>query len=77
MLWPNLTGGEAIDILCRLSGPLDVKRKKAMLGRFELDPTKKARTYSKETGRRLLSSLRSPPRAELLLLDEPTSGLDP
>jgi len=42
-LWPNLTGGEAIDILCRLSGPLDPKRKQVMLERFDLDPTKKAR----------------------------------
>jgi len=46
-LWPNLTGGEAIDILSRLSGTFDAKRKQTMLDRFELDPTKKARTYSK------------------------------
>src|SRR5665647_3400219 len=46
-LWPNLTGGEAIDILSRLSGSLDPKRKQVMLDRFELDPTKKARAYSK------------------------------
>src|SRR6476659_4336142 len=46
-LWPNLTGGQAIDILCRLSGPLDPRRKQSMLDRFDLDPTKKARTYSK------------------------------
>ena len=76
-LWPNLTGGEAIDILARLSGPLDATRKQAMLDRFELDPTKKARTYS--TGNRqkvaLVAALASD--AELLLLDEPTSGLDP
>jgi ABC-2 type transport system ATP-binding protein len=76
-LWPNLTGGEAIDILCRLSGPLDPKRKKAMLDRFELDPTKKARTYSKGNRQKvaLVAALASD--AELLLLDEPTSGLDP
>ncbi len=76
-LWPNLTGGEAIDILCRLSGPLDVKRKQAMLDRFELDPTKKARTYSKGNRQKvaLVAALASD--AQLLLLDEPTSGLDP
>ncbi|KQY23511.1 ABC transporter ATP-binding protein [Cellulomonas sp. Root485] len=76
-LWPNLTGGQAIDILCRLSGPLDPARKKAMLDRFELDPTKKARTYSKGNRQKvaLVAALASD--AELLLLDEPTSGLDP
>jgi ABC-2 type transport system ATP-binding protein len=76
-LWPNLTGGEAIDILCRLSGPLDEKRKRAMLERFELDPTKKARTYSKGNRQKvaLVAALASD--ARLLLLDEPTSGLDP
>jgi ABC-2 type transport system ATP-binding protein len=76
-LWPNLTGGEAIDILCRLSGPLDPRRKARMLDRFELDPTKKARTYSKGNRQKvaLVAALASD--AELLLLDEPTSGLDP
>jgi ABC-2 type transport system ATP-binding protein len=76
-LWPNLTGGEAIDILCRLSGPLDPKRKQVMLERFDLDPTKKARAYSKGNRQKvaLVAALAS--KAELLLLDEPTSGLDP
>ena len=76
-LWPNLTGGEAIDILSRLSGSFDEGRKKAMLERFELDPTKKARTYSKGNRQKvaLVAALASD--AELLLLDEPTSGLDP
>ncbi|HET9648024.1 MAG TPA: ABC transporter ATP-binding protein [Microlunatus sp.] len=76
-LWPNLTGGEAIDILCRLSSPLDPRRKRVMLERFELDPTKKARTYSKGNRQKvaLVAALASD--AELLLLDEPTSGLDP
>jgi ABC-type multidrug transport system ATPase subunit len=76
-LWPNLTGGEAIDILCRLSGPLDPRRKTVMLERFDLDPTKKARTYSKGNRQKvaLVAALAS--RAQLLLLDEPTSGLDP
>ena len=76
-LWPNLTGGEAIDILARLSAPLDPARKAAMLERFELDPTKKARTYSKGNRQKvaLVAALAS--EADLLLLDEPTSGLDP
>jgi ABC-2 type transport system ATP-binding protein len=76
-LWPNLTGGEAIDILSRLSGSLDPKRKQVMLDRFELDPTKKARAYSKGNRQKvaLVAALASD--AELLLLDEPTSGLDP
>lgn len=76
-LWPNLTGGEAIDILCRLSGPLHPRRKEVMLERFDLDPTKKARAYSKGNRQKvaLVAALAS--TAELLLLDEPTSGLDP
>ncbi|MGV1008382.1 MAG: ATP-binding cassette domain-containing protein [Dermatophilaceae bacterium] len=76
-LWPNLTGGEAIDILCRLSGPLDPACKTLMLERFDLDPTKKARAYSKGNRQKvaLVAALAS--SAELLLLDEPTSGLDP
>lgn len=76
-LWPNLTGGEAIDILMRLAGPFEEGRKQAMLERFELDPTKKARTYSKGNRQKvaLVAALAS--RAELLILDEPTSGLDP
>ncbi len=76
-LWPNLTGGEAIDILCRISGPLDPARKRTMLERFDLDPTKKARAYSKGNRQKvaLVAALAS--TAELLLLDEPTSGLDP
>jgi ABC-2 type transport system ATP-binding protein len=76
-LWPNLTGGQAIDILCRLSGPLDPQRKQTMLERFDLDPTKKARAYSKGNRQKvaLVAALAS--TAQLLILDEPTSGLDP
>ncbi len=76
-LWPNLTGGQAIDILGRLSGTLDPGRKQQMLDRFELDPTKKARTYSKGNRQKvaLVAALAS--NAQLLILDEPTSGLDP
>ena len=76
-LWPNLTGGEAIDVLGRLRGTLDPARRDALVERFELDPRKKARTYSKGNRQKvaLISALASD--VELYVLDEPTSGLDP
>ena len=76
-LWPNLSGGEIIDLLGRLRGDFDRRRRDELLRRFELDPTKKARTYSKGNRQKvgLVAALASD--AELLLLDEPTSGLDP
>ncbi|MDR2974485.1 MAG: ABC transporter ATP-binding protein [Propionibacteriaceae bacterium] len=76
-LWPGLTGGQIIDVLGRLSGSLDHKRKAEMLERFQLDPRKKAKTYSKGNRQKvaLVAALAS--HAELLILDEPTSGLDP
>src|SRR6266545_2081369 len=76
-LWPNLTGGEVIDLLGRLRGGLDDKRKADLLERFELDPKKKGRAYSKGNRQKvgLVAALASD--VELLLLDEPTSGLDP
>jgi ABC-2 type transport system ATP-binding protein len=76
-LWPNLTGGEVIDLLGRLRGGLDSKRRADLLERFDLDPTKKARAYSKGNRQKvaLVAALASD--AELLILDEPTSGLDP
>lgn len=76
-LWPNLTGGEVIDLLGRLRGGEDPKRRADLLERFELDPTKKIRSYSKGNRQKvsLVAALASD--VELLLLDEPTSGLDP
>ena len=76
-LWPNLTGGEAIDLLGRLRGGLNEKRREELLERFDLDPRKKGRTYSKGNRQKvaLVAALSSD--AELLVLDEPTSGLDP
>jgi ABC-2 type transport system ATP-binding protein len=76
-LWPNLTGGEAIDLLARLRGSFDRARRDELCERFDLDPTKKARTYSKGNRQKvaLVSALASD--VELLLLDEPTAGLDP
>jgi ABC-2 type transport system ATP-binding protein len=76
-LWPNLTGGEVIDLLGRLRGGLDPARRAGLLERFELDPTKRARTYSKGNRQKvaLIAALASD--VDLLLLDEPTAGLDP
>jgi ABC-2 type transport system ATP-binding protein len=76
-LWPNLTGGEAIDLLGRLRGGLDPRRRAELLERFELDPAKKGRANSKGNRQKvaLVAALASD--AELLVLDEPTSGLDP
>jgi ABC-2 type transport system ATP-binding protein len=76
-LWPNLTGGEVIDLLGRLRGGLDRRRRDELLERFDLDPTKKGRGYSKGNRQKvaLVAALASD--VDLLLLDEPTSGLDP
>jgi ABC-2 type transport system ATP-binding protein len=76
-LWPGLTGGEVIDLLGRLRGDLDQRRRDDLLERFQLDPTKKTGSYSKGNRQKvaLVAALASD--AELLLLDEPTSGLDP
>jgi ABC-2 type transport system ATP-binding protein len=76
-LWPKLSGGEVIDALARLRHDLDPRRRDDLLERFELDATKKARSYSKGNRQKvaLVAALSSD--AELLILDEPTSGLDP
>ncbi len=76
-LWPGLTGGEVIDLLGRLRGGFDPRRRESLLERFELDPTKKGRTYSKGNRQKvaLIAALASD--VELLILDEPTEGLDP
>jgi ABC-2 type transport system ATP-binding protein len=76
-LWPSLTGGETIDLLARMRGGIDGKRRAELIERFALDPHNKARTYSKGNRQKvsLISAFSS--HAELLLLDEPSSGLDP
>ncbi|HSN11482.1 MAG TPA: ABC transporter ATP-binding protein [Propionibacteriaceae bacterium] len=76
-LWPNLTGGEAIDVIGRARGGLDKAKRAMLIERFELDPTKKGRAYSKGNRQKvaLVAALASD--VDLLLLDEPTSGLDP
>lgn len=76
-LWPNLTGGEIIDLLGNLRGGLDRRRRDGLVERFDLDPRKKARAYSKGNRQKvaLVAALASD--APLLILDEPTAGLDP
>lgn len=76
-LWPSLTGGETIDLLGRMRGGIDQKRRNELIERFDLDPHKKTRAYSKGNRQKvsLVSAFSS--RARLLLLDEPSSGLDP
>src|SRR5699024_1671128 len=76
-LWPNLTGGEAIDMFLRLRRSHDRHRREELIERFNLDPRKKARTYSKGNRQKvaLIAALASD--VDLLLLDEPSAGLDP
>lgn len=74
-LWPNLTGGEALDVLARLHGRGSDRR--PWLERFDLDPTRKCRTYSKGNRQKVALVAAFAADAELMILDEPTSGLDP
>ncbi len=76
-LWPTLTGGEVIDLMGRLRGGLDIRRRDELMERFELDPRKRARTYSKGNRQKVAIVAALASDVELLILDEPTSGLDP
>jgi ABC-2 type transport system ATP-binding protein len=76
-LWPGLTGGEVIDMLGRMRGGLDEARRAELLERFELDPRKKAKTYSKGNRQKVALVAAFSSDIELYLLDEPTAGLDP
>ncbi|MCW2653412.1 MAG: drrA 3 [Mycobacterium sp.] len=76
-LWPNLTGGQAIDFLARLRGGFDQRRRDELIERFELDPHKKARTYSKGNRQKVAIVAAFSSDVDLYILDEPTSGLDP
>ncbi|MGH3674659.1 MAG: ATP-binding cassette domain-containing protein [Mycobacterium sp.] len=78
-LWPNLTGQQAIDFLARLrgDGAIDTQRRDQLFERFELDPHKKARTYSKGNRQKVALVAAFSCNAELYILDEPTAGLDP
>ncbi|WP_066953131.1 ABC transporter ATP-binding protein [Streptomyces lushanensis] len=76
-LWRNLSGGEVIDLYGRLRGGLDPARRAELIERFELDPTKKGRTYSKGNRQKVALVAAFAADVDLLILDEPTSGLDP
>ncbi len=76
-LWPSLTGGETIDLLARMRGGIDESRRAELMERFDLDPSKKARAYSKGNRQKVALVAAFARRAELYLFDEPTSGLDP
>lgn len=76
-LWPNLTGGEVIDLFTKLQGSPNEKRKAELMDVFDLDPTKKCRTYSKGNRQKVALVAAFASDAELFILDEPTSGLDP
>lgn len=77
VLWPALSGGEAIDLLGNLRGGLVESRRKDLIERFELDPTKRGRQYSKGNRQKVAIVAALSSDVELLILDEPTSGLDP
>ena len=76
-LWPNLSGGEVIDLFGALRGGLDQKRRSELLERFDLDPSRKCRTYSKGNRQKVAVVAAFASDVELFILDEPTSGLDP
>lgn len=76
-LWSNLTGGEVIDLFVRLRKGKNQSRKDALIRRFDLDPTKKCRTYSKGNRQKVALVAAFSSDADLYILDEPTSGLDP
>ncbi len=76
-LWPTLTGGEAIDLLGGLGSGVDPGRRSELIDRFEFDPTKKCRSYSKGNRQKVALIAALSGSAELVVLDEPTSGLDP
>ena len=76
-LWPNLSGGEAIDLLGRLRGGLDSAKRAELCERFDLDPTKKGRTYSKGNRQKVALVAALAGDADLFIMDEPTAGLDP
>lgn len=76
-LWPGVTGGEAIDLLGALRGGLNEQRRAELVDRFELDPTKRGRQYSKGNRQKVAIVAALASDVELLILDEPTSGLDP
>ena len=77
MLWPNLTGGQCIDLLGGFHGAMNRARRDELVERFDLDPTRRFRTYSKGNRQKVALVAALACDVELLVLDEPTSGLDP
>ncbi|NMA65280.1 MAG: ABC transporter ATP-binding protein [Clostridiaceae bacterium] len=76
-LWPNLTGGEVIDLFVKLRASNNKSRREELIERFDLDPSKKCRTYSKGNRQKVALIAAFASDADLYILDEPTSGLDP
>ncbi len=76
-LWPNLTGGEIIDLFMQLQGSNNKEKRDVLIQKFDLDPTKKCRTYSKGNRQKVALIAAFASDADLYILDEPTSGLDP
>lgn len=76
-LWPNLTGGEVIDLFGKLQGGMNREKRDELIARFDLDPTKKCKTYSKGNRQKIALVSAFASEADLFILDEPTSGLDP
>ncbi len=76
-LWESLTGGEVIDLLARMRGPVRAERRAELLERFDLDPSKKCGTYSKGNKQKVALIAAFVSDVELYILDEPTAGLDP
>jgi len=76
-LWPSLTGAETLHLLGRVQGRVDGAYRDELIARFDLDPSKKVRAYSKGNRQKVILIAGLMTRAELLILDEPTSGLDP
>ncbi|AKL95922.1 ABC-type multidrug transport system, ATpase component [Clostridium aceticum] len=76
-LWPNLTGGEVIDLFMKLRGSDNKTYREELIEKFDLDPSKKCRTYSKGNRQKVALIAAFSSDADLYILDEPTSGLDP
>ncbi|KON88159.1 ABC transporter ATP-binding protein [Sporosarcina globispora] len=76
-LWPNLTGGEVIDLFIKLNGTVNKAKREELIGKFDLDPSKKCRAYSKGNRQKVALVAAFSSDADLFILDEPTSGLDP
>ncbi len=76
-LWPALSGGQCIDVLAQVHGGISDDRREELIARFDLDPSKRARDYSKGNRQKVSLIAALAADVELLVLDEPTSGLDP